>query len=160
FHDALRATMFLSFESARGCWWGEVAHCTFCGLNGATMAFRSKSAPRVLSEVLTLARKYRVLDLHAVDNILDHAYFEDLLPALAASGLDLSVFYEVKSNLKRHQLERLRDAGVDQIQPGIESLSTPILRLMRKGVTAWQNVRLLKWCAELGIDVLWNLLYG
>ena len=46
------------------------------------------------------------------------------------------------------------------LQPGIESLSTPILALMRKGVTAFQNVRLLKWCAEYGIHVFWNVIYG
>ena len=34
----------LCFETARGCWWGESHHCTFCGLNGLTMAFRSKSS--------------------------------------------------------------------------------------------------------------------
>jgi hypothetical protein len=39
-------------------------------------------------------------------------------------------------------------------------LSTPILRLMRKGVTGLQNLRLLKWCAEIGITPAWNLLYG
>ena len=37
-----------SSETARGCWWGERQHCTFCGLNGATMAFRSKTPERVL----------------------------------------------------------------------------------------------------------------
>ena len=31
---------------------------------------------------------------------------------------------------------------------------------MRKGVTALQNVRLLKWCAEYGIHVFWNVIYG
>ena len=31
---------------------------------------------------------------------------------------------------------------------------------MRKGVTALQNLRLLKWCAEIGIMPAWNLLYG
>ncbi|WP_270040477.1 RiPP maturation radical SAM C-methyltransferase, partial [Solirubrobacter ginsenosidimutans] len=31
------------FESSRGCWWGEKHHCTFCGLNGLGMGFRSKS---------------------------------------------------------------------------------------------------------------------
>jgi hypothetical protein len=54
----------------------------------------------------------------------------------------------------------MRDAGLRDIQPGIESFSTPILKLMRKGVTALENVRLLKWCAQLGIDVFWNLIYG
>ncbi|MEK7834359.1 MAG: RiPP maturation radical SAM C-methyltransferase, partial [Acidobacteriota bacterium] len=31
----------LLLETARGCWWGAKHHCTFCGLNGQTMAFRS-----------------------------------------------------------------------------------------------------------------------
>ncbi|SVC64916.1 uncharacterized protein METZ01_LOCUS317770, partial [marine metagenome] len=32
----------IPFESSRGCWWGEKHHCTFCGLNGTSMKFRSK----------------------------------------------------------------------------------------------------------------------
>jgi hypothetical protein len=31
---------------------------------------------------------------------------------------------------------------------------------MRKGVTAIQNIQLLKWCHELGIHVSYNILYG
>ena len=46
------------------------------------------------------------------------------------------------------------------IQPGVESLSTAILKLMDKGVTGLQNVRLLKWCEEIGINPAWNFLYG
>ena len=36
----------LLFETSRGCWWGARSHCTFCGLNGGSMAFRSKSPRR------------------------------------------------------------------------------------------------------------------
>jgi hypothetical protein len=54
----------------------------------------------------------------------------------------------------------MRDAGVRTIQPGIESLSSCILKLMRKGTTAIQNICLLKWCAEFGVAPDWNLLYG
>jgi ribosomal peptide maturation radical SAM protein 1 len=39
----------LPLETARGCWWGEKHHCTFCGLNGMNMKFRSKSIQRVLT---------------------------------------------------------------------------------------------------------------
>jgi hypothetical protein len=31
---------------------------------------------------------------------------------------------------------------------------------MRKGVSALQNIQLLKWCKELGISVSWNLIWG
>jgi ribosomal peptide maturation radical SAM protein 1 len=150
----------LVYETARGCWWGAKAHCTFCGANGTSMAFRSKSPARVIEELATLARRYHRLDFQIVDNILDLRYFRDVLPQLRELGYDLSIFYETKANLGREQVHLLREAGVDRIQPGLESLSTPILGLMRKGVTAFQNVRFLKWCAEYGIGVFWNIIYG
>jgi ribosomal peptide maturation radical SAM protein 1 len=147
-------------ESSRGCWWGEKHHCTFCGLNGTSMSFRSKSAKRVLEELSELQSRYHPDYIAAVDNILDMKYFRDLIPALAVEGLRLGLFYETKANLTKEHLRMLRAAGVLTIQPGIESLSTEILRLMRKGITAIQNVQMLKWCTEFGITAYWNLIYG
>lgn len=149
----------LPFEASRGCWYGEKHHCTFCGLNGESMIYRRKSPERTLDEIRDLGR-YKIPFLYAVDLILDHRYFDTLLPALAREDFDHSIFYETKSNLTRRQVELLRDARVLVIQPGIESLSTDVLALMRKGVTGLQNVRLLKWAAEHGIAVMWALLYG
>ncbi len=148
------------FESSRGCWWGAKSHCTFCGLNAATMMFRSKPAAQVAAEILELAARYKVLKFVAVDDIIDLAHIRDLLPMLKESGCDLQIFYETKANLTKDQVRAFQSAGVTDIQPGIESLSSPILRLMRKGVTALQNLRLLKWCAESGVGVAWNLLSG
>ncbi len=150
----------ITYESARGCWWGAKHHCTFCGLNGTTMNFRSKPAERVFEELHTLSRRYRKLHFIVVDNIIDMNHVKELLPMLRASDIDFSFYYETKANLKKHEMRLLRDAGVRTIQPGIESLSTPILKMMRKGTTALQNVRFLKWCAEMGITPEWNLLYG
>jgi ribosomal peptide maturation radical SAM protein 1 len=150
----------LPFETARGCWWGQKSHCTFCGLNQDTMAFRSKSAASVVADLDRLSRRYRRLDLVSTDNILDFRYFSTLLPALADAGHDFRLFFEVKANMRRDHIRRLRDAGVRVVQPGIETLSTPILKLMRKGVTAIQNVAMLKWCAAYGIKVNWNILVG
>jgi ribosomal peptide maturation radical SAM protein 1 len=147
------------FESSRGCWFGAKSHCTFCGLNGPSLAYRSKSPANVLQEFRRLA-EFGIKNIDAVDNILDMKYFDNVLPELAQEGLGLSIFFEVKSNLTREQVRRLAEAGITSIQPGIESMSTPVLRLMRKGVSAYQNIRLLKWLAEYGISTGWNILYG
>lgn len=167
YFDALRSSPFgpkirpsLLIETARGCWWGAKSHCTFCGLNGSTMAFRAKSAGRVLDELRRQKERHGIGRFLAVDNIMSYQYFRDLLPMLKAQNPGVSLFYEVKSNLKRHQVELLRDAGVLALQPGIESLSSHVLKLMRKGVTAIQNVQLLRLCKEYGIEIAWNLLYG
>jgi ribosomal peptide maturation radical SAM protein 1 len=150
----------LFFETSRGCWWGERQHCTFCGLNGTTMRFRSKSQRRALDELVQLAKKYPRSDVQVVDNILDMKYFDEFVPELARLRLKLELFYETKSNLRKSQVRQLRRAGITKIQPGIESLSDSVLKLMRKGVTALQNIQLLKWCRELGVEPCWNVLWG
>jgi hypothetical protein len=155
-----RSTVVLPFESSRGCWWGAKHHCTFCGLNGATMRYRSKSPERVLDELATLARRYGTFRFEAVDNILDPRYLRTVLPALAAAETGYDLFYEVKANLGRGDLRLLAQAGVGRLQPGLESLSSRVLGLMHKGVRAGQNVSLLKWARYYGIDVAWNLLWG
>ncbi len=150
----------LLIETSRGCWWGAKSHCTFCGLNGGSLTFRSKSSQRALDELEQLVSTWRVEQVEVVDNILDMKYFGDFLPMLVDRHLPAHLFYEVKANLTRDQLVLLRKAGVQRIQPGIESMSDHVLKLMRKGTTALRNVQLLKWCQELGIIAEWNLLYG
>lgn len=124
------------------------------------MGFRSKTPHRVLEELDYLAGKWRINMIEAVDNILDMKYFNNVLLALARAGRPLRLFYEVKANLSRKHVKLLHDAGVRRIQPGIESMSDHVLKLMRKGTTALQNVQLLKWCKEYGVWVDWNILYG
>jgi ribosomal peptide maturation radical SAM protein 1 len=150
----------LLLETSRGCWWGQKSHCTFCGLNGRNMTFRSKSSERVLEELQFLTHLWQIDFIEVVDNILDMKYFDDLLPALANSENPVRLFFEVKANLKRKHIETLKSAGVYRIQPGIESMSDHILKLMRKGTTTLKNIQLLKWCYEYDILVDWNILYG
>jgi ribosomal peptide maturation radical SAM protein 1 len=150
----------LLFETSRGCWWGAKSHCTFCGLNGGTMAFRSKTARRALDELQSLLDRWQTDHVEVVDNILDMKYFNDFLPMLIETGRRLHIFYEVKANLSRKQVQILSEAGVRRIQPGIESLSDNVLKLMRKGTTALRNIQLLKWGRENNVTVEWNVLYG
>lgn len=155
-----RRAVDLPFEGARGCWWGQKHHCVFCGLNAGTMKFRSKSPARVLAEMSHLSASYRSFHLEAVDNIIDMKFLTTLIPEVERLGVSWNIFFEAKSNLSREQIGQLGRAGVRRIQPGIESLSSPVLKIMRKGVKAIQNVNLLRWCAHDGISVSWNMLWG
>jgi ribosomal peptide maturation radical SAM protein 1 len=160
FSFADRITARLPLETSRGCWWGEKHHCTFCGLNGETMVYRSKSPQRVLREISYLRETYGLDRFLSVDNILDPHYMQTVFPDLIESGVKVELFYATKSNLSFEQLRLLRNSGVTTIQPGIESFSNQVLGLMRKGCTGVQNLQLLRWCEELGIVVCWNIIYG
>ncbi|HEU5107551.1 MAG TPA: RiPP maturation radical SAM protein 1, partial [Micromonosporaceae bacterium] len=57
-------------------------------------------------------------------------------------------------------LRVLRLGGVSHLQPGIESLSTRTLALMRKGVRAGQNINVLRWGQYYDMKISWNILWG
>jgi ribosomal peptide maturation radical SAM protein 1 len=150
----------LILEAARGCWWGEKHHCTFCGLNGSGMKFRSKDPHKVWHEIQAAVSTYKTLDVMMVDNIMDSRYVKTLLPKIAESDWDLRLHYEVKANLSPEDLRAFKRAKIEHIQPGIESLSTKVLRLMNKGTTGGQNVALLREAQNQNLTVSWNYLYG
>lgn len=147
----------LIVETSRGCWWGAKQHCSFCGLNGAGMGYRSKSPAAISSELQTLSEKHQVTKFEMVDNIIPLEYFDTVIPELAKKQ-PYTFFYETKSNLKKEHLELLANGGIKFIQPGIESLNDDFLKLVKKGVTAVQNIALLKWARTFGVHVFWNLL--
>ncbi len=150
---------WLPFESSRGCWYGQKNQCTFCGLH-EIMEFRAWDGDRVLDELERLHAKYGVGRFYSMDLIMPREYLHSMLPEISRRGHDWMFFYEMKANMRFGELRTLADAGVRWVQPGIESLDGDLLRLMRKGVSAAQNILLLKWCRELGIYCGWNLLYG
>lgn len=152
----------LLFETSRGCWWGERAHCTFCGLNGLTMKYRPMSPAAALEQFAALfryAERVPRLTLQCVDNILPREYLQEVFPHLdTPPGID--VFYEVKADLSEQEVAVLARARVTSIQPGIEALATSTLRLMKKGTTAFHGISLLKNCLAYGLRPQWNLLIG
>jgi ribosomal peptide maturation radical SAM protein 1 len=156
--------LVLMFESSRGCWWGQKQNCTFCGLNGEGMTFRAKTQDRVLDTLRHLSERYPMRQLQACDNILATEYWKSLLPRLkeaplrSKNGHALEIYYEIKPNLRRDQILALGEAGITHVQPGFESMSSNLLKLMEKGVTGIQNVFVLKCCQEYGIKVDWNYL--
>jgi len=150
----------LLFETSRGCWWGERSQCNFCGLNGTNMKFRVLSPEKALRQFENIFKYHpRVRHFKSVDNIIPKGYLTEVLPHLKTPE-DAEIFYEVKSNLNKSQIETLARAGVTHVQPGIESLSTATLKLMKKGVSAFQNITFLKDCLSCEVKPDWNLLLG
>jgi radical SAM superfamily enzyme YgiQ (UPF0313 family) len=150
----------LPIENSRGCWWGAKHHCVFCGIRGEDMAFRAKSAERVLKTMAELRQRYGIDGFRFADYILPSRYFDTLLPDLVRLGRPYRLSSEMKANLSGERFTLLKEAGFHEVQLGIESFSSDVLRKMRKGVSAAQNVYDLVLGRRLGMRVLYNLLYG
>jgi ribosomal peptide maturation radical SAM protein 1 len=152
-----RSNILLPYECSRGCWWGR---CNFCGLNGKDIKIRQKSPDHILSELKELLRHHPNKNIHMVDNIMPFSFFETLIPRLLDDLPEVHIIYEQKSNLSLANVVALKKAGIDLIQPGIESLSTYCLKLMKKGVSASQNIALLRYARSVNLPLYWNFLYA
>jgi len=156
----LALPLWLPLEAARGCWWGARDHCTFCSFNADRMHFRPKSPERVLRDIGDLTERYGVKEFLLVDNILGNEFYRTLLPRLAELRGGYKFWWEIRPNLGRAKAELLSRAGAGWVQAGIESLSTPALRVMHKGTSAIDNIHALKWLTAYGIECYWVFLYS
>ena len=149
------------FEASRSCWWGVTNPCTFCGLDSPSSPARRKDADRVYEEIHVLTKRYGISKLHTADVAFPKEYYRTLLPKLAASDdnhLDLEL--NVRPDLPVDDLDTMKQAGITGLLSGIESFSTLVLQKLNKGVTARQNLCLLRDCRSREIQVAYVFLMG
>jgi ribosomal peptide maturation radical SAM protein 1 len=154
----------LPVEISRGCWWirtsirKKSSGCAFCNLNLQWNGYRSKKTPRVVSEIDHLTSRYRTLSLAVVDNVLPRDTSGDIFNQLKTLKKDLHLFAEIRASTPPAQLKSMRDAGLRELQVGIEALSTGLLKKLKKGTTTIQNMEIMKNCESLGLINISNLI--
>ncbi len=150
----------LFFETSRGCYWGEQNQCcSFCGINRGTPIYRKinqEAAIQYLNHLLS----YKENNVFwATDSVMPTDYLDSVFPYLNISP-NQRFFYEIRADLNDQQIEKMAKYNINLVQVGIESFDDETLKLMKKGTTSMDNLRVLKKCTEEGIGVLWNLLVG
>ena len=149
----------LTYEASRGCWWAKHGSCSFCGIDERRRLYRVKSSARVLAELRELTASWPCSLVHLADAVVPPSFLDEVLPAIAAHPLPAPLFFEVRPVLSHDQVRALA-ATRSQVQPGIESFSDHVLRLLHKGTRGLENVRFLKWCRSAGVTAHWNLIFG
>lgn len=148
----------IPIETSRGCWWFK-RKCKFCGRSEESLRYRMKTVDQVADEMRVLSAAHQYFDFQMVDSCVQSKFLIQLMQTLTSEGLDFKTWCQGRVNFTRQELEQLGRTGVHTIFMGIESLSTPVLKLMNKGHTALEAVRAMKWGMEYGITISWNLIY-
>ncbi|MCK4764649.1 MAG: RiPP maturation radical SAM C-methyltransferase [Candidatus Aminicenantes bacterium] len=151
------STIAIPYETSRGCRWKK---CKFCGLNGEAKSYRAKSGDKVLRDFEYINNLHPGIPVHMVDNMMPLQYFNSLFPRLPEALPSLRFQFELSANLELDQVIALKKAGAYRIQPGIETLSSSLLKRMAKGTTIRHIIATLRYARSLEIDVWWNILYG
>jgi len=154
----------LPVEASRGCWWhrhdaaGQFRGCAFCNLNLQWQGYRAKTPKQVIRDVDHLVRRHQVLSLTFSDNAFPINQAASIFDGIREMGRDLSIFTELRANTPPVLLRKMKLAGVDTVQVGIEALSSRLLAKMNKGVRVIDNLSLMKHCEALGIVNASNLM--
>ncbi len=149
----------IPYQGSKGCWWGEAHRCAFCGYNGEDIKYRYKSADKVISDLRELREMYPGCSVQMIDNVIPSEYFRTLIPWLERELSGIRLMYEARASLSLEEMAALKRADLYLVYAGIESLSTPILKLMRKGTTSRQNISFLRYARSVGLPVYWNMLH-
>jgi len=148
---------------SRGCWWAEKSRCSFCsGCGEVNQTYLQRKATDVIGEMKKLSKKYKSKYFNFIDAVepIDFYSSEGLLNKLAQSKNQYTIFHQLRVPRNQNSFKMLQDAQVRIIQPGLESLDSNILRLMKKGIKAKDVLRCLYWSRVYGLEVSWNILIG
>jgi len=165
FHPQKSFFPTLPVEISRGCWWKRTAGhkkstgCAFCNLNLQWNGYRAKKPSQVVSEIDTLTSTHKTLSVAIADNVLPRGSSGKIFKQLATLQKDLCLFSEIRATTPLTELRRMRDAGMLEVQVGIEALSTRLLKKLKKGTTAIQNLEIMRNCEALGIANISNLIF-
>jgi len=153
----------LPLELSRGCWWRRQrknggSGCAFCNLNLQWRGYRKKSVAKAVSEIDGLTRRHQTLSVAFTDNILPSGPSDSIFDSLCRLKKDFRLFGEIRAHTSYKTLQRMKSAGMRELQIGIEALSTNLLRKLGKGTRTIENLAVMKNCEALGIRNVSNLI--
>ena len=134
------------------------AGCAFCNLNLQWEGYRTKEPSQVVDEIHHLTDRHQTLSVSMVDNVLPRKTSTEVFANLERSKKDLRLFSEIRATTSWAELKVMGKAGMQEVQIGIEALSTPLLKKLHKGTSAIQNLEIMKNCEALGIENISNLI--
>jgi hypothetical protein len=154
--DPARSTYI---ETVRGC----RSHCTFCFYPRSSSVLRVLDVERSAALVAGL-RERGAREVVFLDPTFNHRpEFEPLLDALARENRDssLTFFAEVRAEgLTAVQARKLKQAGFDRLEIGLQSVNRETLKRVRRGGSPEKVAEAAKMLHGEGIELLVDLIVG
>ena len=145
--------------SSRGC----PQACTFCSNDVTGRKFRYRSANSVVHEIAYLRQRFGLVGFSFFDDsfAVGRRRVHELCNAIEALGTQ--VWWTCTAHPAHLDREVIRDmyrAGCRGIDIGMESADSEMLLKIGKGVTVERVLDVLRWCQELDLHTIVNLMFG
>ena len=144
--------------SSRGCPY----QCTFCGRQHLGKRFRARSAKNVVDEIEECISMGIEEFLFYDDTFaVNRQRTLDICNEILERGLDIG--WDIRTrvdNVDKEILLKLKKAGCERINYGVESGNAEMLKLIRKGITIEQAKEAFRLTKEIGIQTLAYFIIG
>ncbi|MBT89502.1 MAG: hypothetical protein CMN79_03310 [Spirochaetales bacterium] len=146
--------------TSRGC----PSQCTYCQGSIFNKSVRMNSVDYVIEHIELLTRKYRVRDILFWDDVftLKKKRLYEICDLLIKKRINITwaCFIRANSIIDEGLLRKMKEAGCWLIMPGVESGSSEIIKLLRKGIDLSHVERVCKIADRLGIQVRPSFMLG
>lgn len=149
--------------TSRGCPY----RCTFCSnpliwkMNRGYKPIRYRPVKSVIEEIKFLKEKYHIDGFYIMDDTfcIEERYVEEFCSELKNAGINLVWGAETRSNLVSEPLlKKMKKVGLVQMDIGVESGSNEMLREIKKGITAEDNLYIFSLAHKYKIRVFANIM--
>ena len=151
------------FLIGRGC----PSACRFCVnkniKNYSGSKIRTRSPESVCNDLEYLKKNFKIDAFYVIDDACtgDKNYVHRLCDELICRKINLLWAGQSRiNNIDYEMLKHLRESGCIQLDFGVESGSDKMLRLMKKGITTGQIIRVFDDCHRVGIRPFANILFN
>jgi radical SAM superfamily enzyme YgiQ (UPF0313 family) len=150
----------LPILTSRGC----INRCVFCTDSNFWLPYRHRSTENITAEIMRIHQKYKNNFLSFNDSLINGNFRNlwGICDFLIEKKLKISWGGNCRVNkrLDLELLKRMKKAGCQYLNVGIESGSNRILALMRKGFTIEEAASFIYNCSKAGINVVVNWIVG
>ena len=150
----------LPVVASRGC----IMRCAFCNERSMEARYRTRGADHIYAELEHLHRRYQPVAFRFNDQLFNGnlKVLSRLADLIIEGGLDIRWVAQgiARGDMSDDLLERLRQAGLEQVCFGIESGSPAVMELMGKNTKLLDPEVAIRRCHSAGIRAHINLMTG
>ena len=149
----MAAEPMLSYQTSRGCFYGN---CAFCNHDKKYRHnYRKKSISKVINDLRFLHEKYNIKHFQFVDEAIEPRYFAEFLNEFEKTELSKEIewiYYSRVSPFYNEEIvKKAKKCGCRMVMFGVETFNQRLLNHIKKGIVAKQSIENLKLFHQNGI---------
>lgn len=149
----------LRIYSSKGC----PNQCGFCyNQTYHKSTWRGKSCEQLIDEIKYLKRNYKINGIGFTDDLFtfDKERMSHFCDTLLKDNINISWYCNARIGLTHDELDNMKKAGCKCIYFGIESGSSKMLKIIRKGIVLSNVQETFEYCKKIGISTVASFIIG